>query len=433
MIFLAPLALAVQGAMADAPNIEVTVYNQNFALIKEVREVTLPDGIGEITVEDVAANIDPTSVHFKSLDDPAGVEILEQNYKYDLLSPFAVMAKSVGKKVRLHRVLPDGKKEIVEGVLLAAPTAAQQQTYDPETGAYIQPTPQGVVVRSDDGRILLEPSGEVEVLEIPEGLISRPTLFWQVRSDKAGPQRAELSYITDNVNWSADYVATVNKDDNGLDLGGWVTLTNNSGKAYKEARLKLVAGDVRRIKPRYTMAAEAPAADEMYDSSRNRPQFVESGLFEYHLYTLGRKTTVADREVKQLSLLSATGVPATKKMVFEGQRTFWRNYGENYRPGKGSDTDSNQKVNVVLEIKNSKDNHLGMPLPKGKMRVYKRDNDGQLQFVGEDEIDHTPKDETIRLYIGNAFDVVATRKRTDFKVISPNVIEQAVEIEVRNH
>jgi hypothetical protein len=410
VVWLAAAAAQAASGASDIQSVEVTVYNQNFGLVKEVRQVTLGKGLRTLAVEDVAAKIDPSTVHFKAVADPTAVQILEQNYQYDLLSPTSVLKKSVGKTVRLHRVLPDGKKEIVEGTLLSSPE-------------------QGTIVRAKDGRILLNPTGEIEVVELPEGLIARPTLFWVLSSDVGGRQLAELSYITENISWNADYVATLSSDDTKLDLDGWVTLTNNSGATYKDARLKLVAGDVRRERPvtRERMVGGRGGAMAAEDLG-----FQESQLFEYHLYTLGRPTTVKDKEIKQVALLHAVEVPVTKKLFYEGQGYIWRMYGANYRPGDGIDTDPNQKVNVVVELTNSEENHLGMPLPKGRVRVYKADAEGQLQFVGEDTIDHTPRDETVKLYIGDAFDVKCTRTRTNYRKISNRVIEQSFDLYARN-
>lgn len=410
-IFALLAAAAGQGGAGPVDSVEITVYNQNFGLVKEIRQVNLKQGVAVLAIEDVAATIDPSTVHFKSLDDPQGVEVLEQNFRFDLLGPNSILEKSVGKKVRLHRTLPDGKKEVLEGTLLTPPS-------------------QGTVIRTSDGRFVLSPAGEVEVMELPEGLIAKPTLFWEVRSAKSGTHRAELSYIANDISWIADYVATLDAKDERLDLGGWVTLTNRTGVTYKDAKLKLVAGDVRRAQPEMAksgmMRGAGPAAELGLGG------FAESQLFEYHLYTLGRPTTIANKEIKQVSLLNAADVPATKKLIYEGQGFYWRSYGPNYRPGDGVDTDPNQKVHVVVEIVNSEKNRLGMPLPKGRVRVYKQDVEGQLQFVGEDTIDHTPRDEKIKLYIGDAFDVVCTRTRTDFRRISTDVIEQSFEINARN-
>jgi hypothetical protein len=239
---------------------------------------------------------------------------------------------------------------------------------------------------------------------------------------KAGASAAEVSYLTDGMNWSADYVAVVDADDKKAGLSGWVTIDNHSGASFKDATLKLVAGDVRRIQPERLMSYEAQS--NVMRMKGAAPQFQEESFFEYHLYTLDRPTTVKDNQTKQLSLFSAPSVPITKKLLLTGD-------AGSYRNALGTGLQS-QKVAVVLELVNAQAAGLGIPLPKGTVRVYKKDRGGAEQFVGEDAIDHTPKDETIRLHVGDAFDVVAERSQTDFKVISPRQNESAWTISLRN-
>ncbi len=406
---LAVLAPAISamllGSSIAAPNpgsegTEITVYNQNFALVKDQRMIDLEKGVNTIRFTDVAAQIDPTSVHFKSLTAPNSVAILEQNYQYDLISPDKVLQKYVGQEITVRRQV-DGTEKVIRGNLLS--------------------TEGGITLQTPDG-IVLNPPGTVELPKLPEGLISKPTLLWMLDSTQAGTHRTEISYMTSGLNWKADYVAVVNKTDDKVDLSGWVTLDNKSGATYKDANLKLIAGDVHRVQDQTIVTREmgvygavaAPAAP---------PQFQEKSFFEYHMYTLGRKTDLSDNETKQLSLLTASDVPAKKVFVYDGGRSYWY----------GGDTSAQQKVRVMMEINNSKENHLGMPLPKGKIRVYKQDDDGAEQFVGEDQIDHTPKDEKVRLYLGDAFDLVGERKRMDFKKISDRVQEETFEISLRNH
>lgn len=396
--------------LASPPkSIEITVYNANFGLVKEVRTVTLAKGRQELRVEDVPSAIDPTSVGIKSLSANMPIEMLEQNYQYDLLSPDSILAKSVGKRVRFRQQLQNGQQVVTEGVLLSLGN---------------------LVIKTDDGRIVLNPSGTIEVLEIPEGLISRPTLMWDLVAERAGEYNLEIAYITSNINWSADYVLTLNAEDTKADLNGWVTINNRSGAAYKDATLKLIAGDVRRlVQP--SPGRAAGGAREM-QIERKGLGFEEQTLFEYHLYTLGRPASVRNNETKQIALLSAADADVKKELIFEGQRSYWNAYGRNYRPGEGYATDSSVKVNVIVELHNSDKNKLGMPLPKGKVRVYKRDASGQVQMVGEDQIDHTPREEKIRLYIGDAFDIVGERKRIDFRTIASNVVRETFEIKLRN-
>jgi len=406
----------VAGPNVSGPkSVRLTVYNQNFALVKDARTITLTKGANSIEVEDVAARIDPTSVLFKSLTAPNSVQILEQNYQYDLISPENILNKSVGQTVTFTRFDQSGQPHTDSGVLLNPPKNG------------------GTVIKTPDGKLVLNPGGQVALEKMPEGLHPSPTLNWLLTSDKEGPQEAEISYMTEGIGWRSDYVALVNRNDTALDLSGWVTLTNESGATYKDAKLTLMAGDVRRVqedrRDKYAlgvaMVAEAAA-----------PQFEEKSFFEYHVYTMERPTTISQNETKQLSLLNASNAPVKKEMIYDGRQDWWRSWwfpGRTGDPGGGYDTSNYHKVNVVLEVKNSKENHMGMPLPKGKIRVYKLDDDGSQQFIGEDLIDHTPRDEKIRLYIGDAFDVVGDYRRTDYRKTGKDQIEESFEVKIRNH
>lgn len=420
MILTTLLSMA---AMAAAPkSVELTVYNGNFGLVKEVRSATLANGRQLMQVEDVASFIDPTSVSFKPLG--SQIDILEQNYQYDLLSPQAILLKSIGKRVRFRQTLANGQAVVSEGVLLSAPG----QIVNAGDGG--QQVYSGMVLKTDDGRIMLNPVGTAEVMEIPEGLISKPTLVWDLVTQKSGNHDFELAYLTNNITWSSDYVLTLNATDTGADLNGWVTINNRCGATFLNATLKLIAGDVRRVQqqPRPQGGFAGGGRGGAADSG-----FQEQSLFEYHLYTLQRPATVRNNETKQISLLSVLDVGVKKDLVYEGQRSYWRAYGGNYRPGEGYATDPNSKINVIIEVVNSEKNKLGIPLPKGKVRVYKRDSTGQVQMLGEDQIDHTPRDEKLRLWIGDSFDVVGERKRTNFSKVASNIIEETFEVKVRNH
>lgn len=411
-----PLTCSIaQDTASGRKAVQLTVYNQNFALVKDVRTVDLKKGITSIELEDVAARIDPTSVLFKSLTAPNSVTILEQNYQYDLISPDNILNKSVGQRVRFTRFNDKGEPIPDSGVLLNPPKNG------------------GITIRTDDGRIVLNPTGQISLDRMPEGLHPRPTLNWLLQCDRDGRHEAEISYITEGVNWRADYVALVNKDDTALDLSGWVTLTNESGATYENAKLTLVAGDVRRV----TEVAR-DRFPEGYGGimAKAAPQFEEKPFFEYHIYTMQRPTTIRDNETKQLSLLNVANVPVKKEFIYDGRGNWWRSWwypGRVGEPGGGYDTSDYHKVNVVLEFKNSKENNMGMPLPKGTVRVYKLDDTGSQQFVGEDTIDHTPRDEKVRLYIGDAFDVVGDYKRTNYEKISNRAIEESFEVKIRNH
>lgn len=376
----------VVSTSAESRNVSLTVYNQGFAIVRERREVALAAGMNRVRYQDVAQLIEPATVSIQSASVPGGVSVREQNYQYDLIGTAAILEKSVGRTVRLRRVLPDGRVEVVEGTLLSAPA-------------------QGMVIRTSDGRLLLNPAGEVEVAEMPGGLISRPSLFWLLQSARAGAQTLDVSYLTQGIGWSADYVAVIDSAEASVDLTGWVTLNNRSGTTYPEAQLQLLAGSVRRVSPQ----VQGRQAIELQGMSMERPaappQFAEEAFFEYHLYTLDGRTTLANNETKQMTLLTAADAGVTRQLVFDSRR-HWGWYAQ---PGAGFRTEDVRGA-IMLQLRNSASNRMGMPLPAGVVRLYKADARGNLQFLGEDHIQHTPRDEMVRLYVGDAFDVVATRR-----------------------
>ena len=395
-----PVAAApVSVTRDDQREVMVTIYNGNLGLVKDLRETRLPAGQNEVQFMDVAALIDPTTVHLKSLTDALGLKILEQNYEYDLLTSQKLMEKYVGRKVRLYQ--SDGAYH--EATLLS--------TNGP--------------IFEINGQIHMGHYGRLVLPSLPENLVSKPTLVWLLRNQTARPQRVEASYLTSGITWKADYVMVVNAADKLCDLTGWVTIDNKSGATYGNAALKLVAGDVNRAqdarRDQRMMELAAKAASPAVASQ----DFKSEGFFEYHLYTLDGRTTIKDNQTKQLSLMAANEVPITKELVYYGAPDYYRNaYGAPV---------SNQKVAVYFEVKNSKENRLGLPLPKGKIRVYKADASGSQQFIGEDWIDHTPKDESVKIKMGNAFDLVGERTQKDFKKIGWNLYEVEWEIALRNH
>jgi hypothetical protein len=419
-LMLISVALSLALVQQQAPSFnEITIYNQGFALVKEDRVLPLKTGRQTIAIENVAAQIEPSSVGFHSITNKDSFQVLEQNYQFDLISPIAILNKAVGSKIRFIRVLPNATKEILTGTLVSSPTAVVGSAGD---GSY--QTYNGLVMKTDDGRIVLNPTGEIEVDSIPEGLISRPTLLWDIQASQAGDNTIELSYLTQGMNWNADYVLTLDGGGKSADLQGWVTLTNQAGATFKNTRLKLLAGDVNRAQDRAGGGIRYEAAAPM----ANKSQFQEQTLFEYHLYTLERPTTLRDKEIKQVSLLEGHGVPYEKKLIIDATRSFGR-----YYPGEGEVGTGDIKPQVRVEFVNSKASGLGMPLPKGKIKVYQRDNSGAVQMLGEDQIDHTPRDERLSIILGRSFDIVANRKRTNFRQLSPHSVEETFQIEVRNH
>lgn len=417
-MMLHPFVIAVMmpGVAAQGP--EITVYNQGFGLVKEVRSLPLKAGRQTVAIEDVAALIEPASVAIRSLGLPDAFSVLEQNYQYDLISVQAILNKAVGKEVRFHRVLPNGQRDVIVGTLLSSPTAIVGNANGNHTQTY-----NGMVIRTAEGRIFLNPSGEIEVTSLPEGLISKPTLLWEIEAVKAGDVPIEVSYLTQGMNWETDYVLQIDGLNN-ADLQGWVTITNNSGTTYTDAKLKLLAGDVARSQP-------DAMADTMKAMGRGgvaaEAGFQQESLFEYHLYTLQRPATVRNREMKQISLLEAKGLKYTKKLIVDSMAQY-----RGWYPQEGTVGVGDVKPLVKIEFVNSEANEMGMPLPKGRVKVYQRDKSGSVQMLGEDRIDHTPKDERISLTVGRSFDVRATRTRTNFRRIAANQTEETFTIEVRN-
>lgn len=393
-------------AYAQDESVDLTVYNQNFALVSDKRPLELKNGINEIRFSDVASQIEPESVHFKSLTYPNACVIQEQNYEYDLVSATKLLSKYIDKKIK---ILASGGS-VYDGILMS---------YDNDNIVISNPSDKSLSMISWKDNIK-----NIDFSELPEGLITKPTLMWQIASDKAGRQMTEVSYLTGGVNWLCDYVVVSDKDDEKIDLSGWVTIDNKSGVTYKDAGLKLIAGDVHRAEEakNYRMYNAVLAAQK----EAAAPQFAEKTFFEYHMYTLQRRTTLKNNQTKQISLLTASDIPVTKVFVFDPAQSYGRYYYQNENLAK------EQKVKVRIEVINSKQNNLGMPLPKGKVKVYKKDTDGKLEFIGEDAIDHTPKDEKIRLYLGDAFDVVGERKKIDFKQYGKTA-DETVEISLRNH
>lgn len=409
-----------QDAKIGAPeDVSITVYNQNFGLVREERNLELAPGVNYLRVEDVAAHIDPTTVSFQSLTAANSVVVREQNYQYDLMDPTTVLSKSVGKELKFKQYLDNGQTRLLQGTLLNSPRSVVSDPSGGSSSVY-----QGIVVRTPEG-IVLNPRGEVELQELPAGLVGKPSLLWKLETAKPGTHKAEISYQTSGLNWHSDYVAILNETDDKTDLTSWVTIDNKSGGTYRNASLKLLAGDVHKVVPQMMYANDAAMGGMAMESAAPPPQFKEQSFAEYHLYALQGKTTVADNETKQLSLFNAADIPVQKMFVYDP--------GGGIQPYYGGDQSGSKKINVKIELTNSEKNHLGMPMPKGKVRVYKKDQDGALQFIGEDQLDHTPRDEKIRLYIGDAFDLVGEHKQSNYQQISNRVSRASYEISLRNH
>ncbi|HSB09756.1 MAG TPA: DUF4139 domain-containing protein [Blastocatellia bacterium] len=391
----------------EQKSVAITIYNVNLGLIRDRRNIALPRGEASLKFGGVAQQINPATVHIKSLTAPDALSVVEQNYEYDLLSPQKLLDKYVGKKV----------------TLVLRSHANQNEVLTP-TEATLLSNNNGAVWQIGD-QIVISPSNiaEIRFPQLPENLIAKPTLVWKLSSDRAATQSVEASYLTGGINWRADYVVLVNSDETRADVTGWVTIDNNTGAEYNNAELKLVAGDVHRAQDR--QAYEGKMRDAIAGAAKSE-QFKEESFFEYHLYTLQRRTTLKNAQTKQISLLEANGVGANKQFVIYGQPYYYRGYNNPGEPIK-------EKIGVYIEFANSQKNGLGQPLPAGIIRLYKADSAGGQQFIGEDRIDHTPKDETVKVKVGDAFDIVGERKMMDYRVISSRVYEYAYQIAIRNH
>jgi hypothetical protein len=402
-------AAAAQGTstLDDQTELALTVYNSDLALVRDVRTLQLPRGTFDLKFMDIAATVNPATVHFRSLTEPARVSVLEQNYEYDLLEPDKLLRKYVGRDVTLVRLRQDGgvtREEEVKARLLSFNNAPVWQI---------------------NGEIVTGLHADhIRFPELPGNLFARPTLVWSLSNDGATRHRVEAAYLATKLSWNADYVLTVARDDASADIDGWVTLTNGSGTEFRNTTLQLVAGNVNRV--RQMIGKMADVAFERREMAAAAPAVTQESFSDYHLYTMGRKTSINNNETKQVSMLGATGFPVKKRYIVDGQAFYYRNAQHPGSPIK-------DEVQVFYQLKNESRTGLGMPLPAGVVRVYQADSRGGTQFVGEDRIDHTPKDEALNLKIGTAFDVVAERKQVDFEKISSNVYEMEFEVTLRNH
>jgi hypothetical protein len=394
-------------SLNDQTDLNVTVYNSNIALVRDVRQLTLPSGTFRLKFMDIAATVNPATVHFRSLNDPEKLGVIEQNYEYDLLEPAKLLHKYVGKEVTLVRSYQENnstKREEIKATLLSDNNGPVWKIgNDIVTGMFAE---------------------SYRFPEVPANLYDRPTLLMSLENSGARKQQVEASYLASNLSWNADYVLTVARDDKNADLDGWVTVVNNSGTAFHNARLQLVAGELNRVADRGAMTrSEMSVAVPMAKAAQ---QFQQEAFSEYHLYSLGRKTSVEDKETKQIRLLQGSGVPVEKILMVNGQSYYYRNQQTPGAPLK-------DPVMVYYKFRNEEKNGLGIPLPAGNVRVYQKDSKGGILFAGEDRVDHTPKDEDVNIHIGNAFDVVAEHKQTDYKRIDTHTWEMEFEVTLRNH
>ena len=394
--------------LADQKEVAVTIYNENLALVKDRRTIVLPAGESVLAFREVSGMMRPETALLQNSSEQNGLVVIEQNFDFDLLTPQKLLEKYVGKKI---------------GVVKTHPTTGEETVED----ATVLSSNNGVVLRVGDRIETGFSGGRLIFPDVPDNLRDKPTLVMQLASRKESAQDLELSYLTGGLNWQADYVAELNSSESRLNLLGWVTLTNTSGTSYKNARLQLVAGDVHQVQPIFEKKYREQAVDIAY--AAEAPRMAEESLLDYHLYTLDRKTNILENQTKQVSLLQADNIASSKEYLLKGQDYYYRN--------RAGDLGTRIKVAVYLSFENTKHENLGLPLPKGIVRVYKQDSSGAVQFVGEDRIDHTPENETVRLMLGYAFDITADRKQTDFKKLAGfgeynYVFESAYRIELKN-
>ena len=404
-------------AQKPKPGVHLTIYNNNFALVKDRRELDEPlrAGLNIVRFRDVASTIDATSVHFRSLTDPTAT-VDEQNYEFDLVNANKLLHKYIDKPITVYTT--DGR--MYEGNLMS---------YDNRQLVLAEDRKNGPIFMVERG----ENVKRIQFSRLPGGLLTRPTLVWEIAAEKEGKHLVEVSYIANSIRWRADYNMVLSDDDTTIDVSGWVTLQNNTGTRYTDASVKLLAGDVRQDLRQVNwgygqayykqMTQLKPTSEKGDDPSR--------AFGEYRMYKLPETSTVNNNQIKQVELITAEKVPVEKTYLYDGAKVSWNRYQRYWDAGWGGE--KNKKVNVLVEFENRAARNLGIALPSGKCRVYKADTDKSLEFIGEDSIPHTPRDEKVTLYIGDAFDIVGERKQTEFKKITDHVIEESFEIKIRNH
>jgi len=426
----------------DAPSL--TIYNQQFAVVRQKLPLDLRSGVNHVQVTDITAHLEPDSVILRPLDSARRLQILEQNYRNDPVSQQLLLSLYEGKTIDFLQAEKDGATRIVPGKIIRSgyvPHYASFQRYGQQyveqQASVAQATEQPII--EVGGKLQFSLPGQPLFPALADDTVLKPTLSWDLLSDKTGPTSAEFSYVTGGMNWEASYNVIAPPKSSVLELVGWVTLDNQSGRTFRDARLKLMAGDVNKLLPQngamFGRAISFSGANSTL--SQFGPPVTEKTFDEYHLYTLEHPTTLHDRETKQVEMVRASGIQSKTVYVYDGLKID-QNYQnwpmESIRQQESYGILSNSKVWVMQEFKNSSDNHLGMPLPKGRVRFYRRDDDGQLEFTGENDIDHTPKDETVRLYTGNAFDMNGERARTEYRAdFNARWLDESFEIKVRNH
>ncbi len=423
------------------PSTALTIYNQNFAVVRQTVPLNLVSGRNHVTVSDITFHLEPDSVVLRDPLEKRVLRIREQNYRADPISQDLLLSLNEGKTIDFQ-VIHGDQVSVVQGRIVRSGYVPHTEAYS-TFGSQYQYTQQSYS-NGASGQPIIEVAGKLQFTlpglplfpALPDDSVLKPTLDWQVVTDKGGPLNAELAYVTGGMTWKAAYNVVFPEAGDALDLTAWVTMDNESGKAFENARIKLMAGDVSKIQNQGGGGFGGTYAARSADASA--PAVTEKAFDEYHLYTLAEPTTLRDREIKQVEFARAAHVPSKVIYVYDGLQLDPNQYNgysyENIRNVPDYGTQSNRKVFTMREFVNSAANGLGIPLPKGRMRFYRRDADGQLEFVGENNIDHTPKDETVRVYTGNAFDLTGDRKQTNFTVdTSARTADETFTLTLHNH
>jgi hypothetical protein len=423
----------------------LTIYNQNFAVVRDSVPLDLKQGVNNIRFTETTAHLEPDSVVLRDASGKTTLQVLEQNYRNDPISQELLLSLFEGKTIDFLFVEPNKPNTIVQGKIVRSGYARHSQEAIQRYGQRYAVAQSSMAYQNGgmsqpiievDGKLRFSLPGQPLFPPLGDDTILKPTIEWQLQADKAAKLDAELAYVTGGMSWEASYNIVAPEKSELLDFIGWVTMDNQSGKTFENAKIKLMAGDVSKIQPAegYALAGlEMQARSDMA-----APPVTQKAFEDYHLYTLARPTTLRDRETKQVEFIRAAAVKSERIYVYDGLKidwSQWRGYRmENIRNNQELGTEMDTKVAVMREFKNSDANHLGMPLPKGRVRFYKQDDDKQLEFTGENLIDHTPKDETLRVFTGNAFDLVGERLRINVKVDSSNHwLDESFEIKLRNH
>src|SRR5437764_1169655 len=439
------LVLIALPSLLFASQPALTIYNQNFAVVRDTVPIDLKQGVNNVRFTETTAHLEPASVILRDPSGKTNLQILEQNYRNDPVSQELLLSLSEGKTIDFLVVEPNKPNTIVQGKVVRSgyvrhgqeamqrygqSYAMAQSAMGYQSGGMSQP------IIEVDGKLRFALPGQPLFPPLSDDNILKPMIEWQLQADKAGKLDAELAYVTGGMSWEANYNIVAPEKSDLLDFIGWVTMDNQSGKTFENAKIKLMAGEVSKIQQaeRFALAR----SEELAVAGRMAAPVTEKAFEDYHLYTLARPATLRDRETKQVEFIRASGVKSERVYVYDGLKIDWNQWRgvqmENLRNNQDLGTEMETKVAVMREFKNSEANHLGMPLPKGRLRFYKQDDDNQLEFTGENLIDHTPKDETLRVFTGNAFDLLGERRRTNVKVDSSNHwLDESIEIKLRNH